>query len=248
MSEMDFFRKPPASYVPITPHAALRAYEEGILPVEQFIYMSTSVQPLDEKQVDISAIERVLARDDLDVQDNLFLIEIFESMIRSKDPEYAVFAAESINLIEARYHQKITILKENAALETNPEIASRIARLYFELGLINEKRTSIKAFYLRESVSHLKGFLDLKYISRDDFILLARILIELGLFELAADVIAAMGNELEGHPYIPFLKAEIAFARHDYDEVFETIKNIHPDSLDEIEADLYTYWLSPHEK
>jgi hypothetical protein len=247
MSEMDFFRSPPASYNPITPHAAMRAYEEGILPIEQFIYMSTSIQPLDERIVDIGAIERILSRDDLGARENLFLIDIFESMIKGKDAEYAVFAAESINLIEARYNQKIEALKERSSRSTNPEIASEIAHLYHELALINSKRKSIKAFYLREAVMHLRHFLELKYISRKDIILIIQILVELDLFDFAKDFLSAM-NPDGTDPYIPILKAEIEFATHNYEAVFSIVRNLDPDSLGETEADLYTYWLSPYEQ
>jgi hypothetical protein len=247
MSEMDFFRMPSSDYNPITPHAAIRAYEEGIIPIEQFVYMSTSLQPLDEKTVDMSAIERVLSRDDLGIRENLFLVEIFETMVKSKDPEFAVFAAESINLIEARYNQKVEALKKEYESTHNPETASRIAHVYFELGLINNKRRSIKGFYLREAVVYLRDFFKLKYISREDIILIIKILLELELFDFARDFLVTMGPE-DADPVIPILRAEVEFETGHFTEAFDFINKVNPDSLGEAEAELYTYWLSPYEK
>ncbi len=247
MSEMDFFRTQQRSYNPITPHAALKAYEEGILLIEQFIYMSTSIQPLDEKLVDISAIERVLARDDLGLRENIFLVEVFETMVMSKDAEHAVFAAESINLIEARYNQKIDMLRETYGESQDTETASRIAHLYYELGLLNHRRTSIKAFYLRESVTYLRVFIQTPFFPKKDITLMVRILIELDLFDVARDFLKTVNSGGNDH-HIAVLKAEIEFAMHNYEEAFRIIKKFNPDNLGEAEADLYTYWLSPYEK
>jgi hypothetical protein len=247
MSEMNFFRSPQRSYNPITPHAALKAYEEGILPIEQFIYMSTSVQPLDEKIVDIGAIERILARDDLELRENLFLVEVFESMVMSKDAEHAVFAAESINLIEARYNQKIESSKEQYEKSPDTATASRIAHLYFELGCINGKRKSIKAFYLREAVSYLRIYLNTNFFPREDVSLIVKILLDLDLFDVAKDFLTIIDPEQTDH-HIAVFRAEIEFAMHNYDSTIKIVKRFNPDALGESEADLYTYWLSTNEK
>jgi hypothetical protein len=246
MSELDFFRSKPDYYLPITPQAAIRAYEEGILPIEQFIYMSTSLQPLDEKLIDISAIERVLARDDLGLAENLFLINIFDLMVNSKDSEYTVFAAESINLIEARYNSKIEFFKKEYERSKKPAGLAEIAELYYELGLLNENRFSIKEFYLKEAFTFLKDSVDVTAINKDDIKLFIKILLELGLNDFARDFLSTIDDIAD--PIIPVLRAKVEFSMHQYKDVHDIIKNIDPDMLGEDEADLYTYWLSPYEK
>jgi hypothetical protein len=246
MSELDFFRRPAPHYNPMTPHAALRAYEEGILPIEHFIHMSTSLHPLDEANFDISAIERVLARDDLGLDENLFLMNILELMVRSKDAEYAVFAAESINLIEARYNHRIERLKDIYVAGNDPDIAGEIARAYYELARINEKRKSIKLFYLKEGLLYLKDIIKAKAIKREEIVLLIRILLDLELYQYARDFLKTLDNSTD--PIVPILRAEVDFSVRDWESAFEKVRALDPDTLGEYEVDLYTYWLSPYEK
>lgn len=246
MSELDFFRRPSPSYVPVTPHAALRAFEEGILPIEHFIHMSTSLHPLDEANCDIGSIERVLARDDLGLDENLFLMDIFERMTRSRDAEQAVFAAESINLIEARYNQRIERLKDMYYQTNDPDTAGEIARAFYDLARLNDSRPSIKTFYLKEGLIYLKDIIKAKAVRREEIELIVRIMLELELYQFARNFLATLDNTTD--PIVPILRAEVDFSVRDWDSAFEKVRSLDPDTLGENEVDLYTYWLSPYEK
>lgn len=91
-----------------------------------FIFKSGSTKPLNEEPFDIEAIERLLSRKDLDLEANMILIDIFEKLIFSADQEIALFAAESINIIETRYNSRIEqlkiILEEKDSIEVHAEL------------------------------------------------------------------------------------------------------------------------------
>ena len=107
----DYLRERNIKFKPKTPRAAINAFAARILPIHAFVNMGTSVKPLDEEPYDLDNIERVLARENLDLQTNLLLMRLFERMVRNEDTEIALFAAESMNLIENRYNKNIEALK-----------------------------------------------------------------------------------------------------------------------------------------
>lgn len=112
MKDYDFFRARRVMFNPRTPVAALKAYETGFNPLEMFIFKSGSAKPLNEEPFDIEAIERYLSRQDLNLEANSILVSIFEKLIYSQDQELALFAAESINIIENRYNNRIEEAKK----------------------------------------------------------------------------------------------------------------------------------------
>ena len=109
--ELDFFRKKHEGYEPYTSHAAIKAFENAIVPIEFFIYKSTSVKSIEEKPYDYDAIDRMLSRKITDFNTTRFLIKIFTEMVKDRDAERALFGSEGINTIESRYNKKIEKLK-----------------------------------------------------------------------------------------------------------------------------------------
>ena len=243
MFNFDYIKVNRTGFKPKTSAAALKGIEENLFPVEDFIYLGTSVKPLNEKPYDIDTLERVLARHDLDIKTYIVLNRIFEELTRSSDQETALFAAESINLIENRYNTKIENLKEKLELETNHETLLELARTYYEFALLNSRKSEIKSFYLRESFEYIKKILSKKTYRKRDILLLVRILIELKMYDQAFNILKRVKNEEE--PTVLFLKAEVEFHRRKLSEVFQYCVQLteYEDKLNETMKATLAFWV-----
>jgi len=215
MDEYEYFRDRKEGFQPKTPIAALKAYQAGFLPISVFTYKSGSTKPLDETPYDIEEIERLLSRENLGLETNIVLIEIFENLIFSEDQEIALFAAESINIIENRYNKKIEKLK--LALQSEKitdveltKVKSKLGRLFFELAMLNKERDSIKKFFLRESYQFFSDIRKVRSLEAEELNTLIRILLELKLWSHAEEIINKEKSE-DSTAYL-LQKAEIYFA------------------------------------
>ncbi len=90
MEGYDYFRKSVQRFRPRTPATAFKALEAQILPGEAFTHLGTSIRSIAEEPVDLEEIERVLAREDLDIDTNLLLVRVLERLVRNRDPETAL--------------------------------------------------------------------------------------------------------------------------------------------------------------
>lgn len=243
MDEYEYLRQQKDRFQPKTPIAALKAYQAGFLPISVFIHKSGSTKPLDEKPYDIEEIERLLSRQNLGLETNIVLIEIFEDLIFSEDQEIALFAAESINIIETRYNNQIEELKQNKDHKDSTGVNSKLGKLFFELAILNRQRDSIKKFFLRESYQYYSYIREIRKLSAEELNTLIRILLELKLYMNAADIIEKEKSE-ESISYL-FLKAEILFAMGEYKEARSICHKIQifPDTLSAKEQLTIDYWL-----
>lgn len=243
MDEYEYFRNRRDRFIPKTPMAALKAYSTGFLPITVFTYKSGSAKPLDEIPYDIEEIERLLSRENLGLETNIVLIGIFEKLILSEDQEIALFAAESINIIENRYNRKIEKLKKKLESDKSSEIYSDLGRLFFELAILNKERESIKKFFLRESYSHYSKVRKVRKLTEKELNTIVRILLELKLYMNAADIIQKERTE-DSAAYL-FLKAEIWFAMGNYAETRDICRKIqdYQGTLTDKEQATIDYWL-----
>ena len=101
MNGFEYLRIANRFFNPKTPRAALRAIEEDLLPDVAFLYKANSVSPLyeniDHIEEILPEIERILSSEQNELATNLLLMRIFEQLLKHKDQEIALFAAESIN-------------------------------------------------------------------------------------------------------------------------------------------------------
>lgn len=234
----------PREFRPKTPATALRAYETQILPIEAYLYQGTSAKPLDEEPFDFDEIERVLARKDLDLQTNLLLKGIFERMIKSEDAETALFAAESINLLENRYNKRIESFKRQLMEQQEDEnTLSDLARTYFEFAQLHEQVGTIKSFYLKESYSYIRIISQNEYLKDNHVDLLVRVLVQLGLYEQALTILQKYRKKND--PFSLLLEAEIEFSRCNFNRIFEICRELLQceDQLNSDQRLLVQYWL-----
>ena len=245
MEGFDFFKSSRELYRPKTPAAALKAYETGFNPIEMFIFKSGSTKPLNEEPFDLEAVERLLSRKDLDLEANIVLIGIFEKLIYSHDQETALFAAESINIIENRYNSRIERLKKMLEKDKDESgsVNASLGKIFFELAMINGSRLSIKKFYFKEAYNRMNYVRAQRSLTTEELSLLVRILLELQLNRNAMDILERETKEKDIE-YL-FLKAEIAFAMKKYNIVFSLCRDLQEKAADlpPERRNLLYYWL-----
>ena len=240
MLEFDYFRGATDAYRPRTANSALRAAEAHLLPIEACVYLGTSIKPLDEQPIDLDAIDQVLSRQQLDLDTNLLLMRILTKLLRDPDAEMALFAAESINMIENRYTKRIEQFKASLQEKTEARILRSLAQQYYELAQIHPG--SIRNFYLRESFGYIKTLNKLKQLDKQDVVLTVRILLALDLTDQAMRIIDQLADR--GDLTYLRLEMEVAFKRKDITGVQKLCDRLKPDweKLDEQSQAFLSYW------
>jgi tetratricopeptide (TPR) repeat protein len=196
-----------ARFIPKTQAQALAALAEGIVDESVFVWKAVNIHPVFEEPWDLGEVERLLAKEDLDLETTLLLMTIFERLIRNPDKELALFAAESINAVEQRRSRRIQALRD----ASSPDLPRQLR----ELGMICFARPVLKNFYLAEALAALRSANGKDSDRRDDKLEIG-ILLDLGRLKEARTLIdAALG----AHPAdsdLHLLSAKESFARRDY--------------------------------
>ena len=110
----DFYRKAEKSdrYVPVTQRGLRKAFERGLSGIEFYIEMATSLRPLADEAQNIDEITRLLSQQKLTTNPNLHSVTILRNLIKSPNPEIALYAAEGLNSIESTFIEKIQRVKD----------------------------------------------------------------------------------------------------------------------------------------
>lgn len=219
MTIHEFIRETGSRFKPKTPSAALLAVQEEVLPVESYIYRASSVKPLYEEPFDLEEIQRILSREDNDLETSILLMDILTRLSRDKDAETALFAAESMNAIEQRYNERIEALTELINLDPKPGILRECARRQYELALLNRQEV-IRRFYLKEAFMTARRLENTAAFTKEDGLFTVDVLNELGLYGQSKQTITAL-KEQYGADDTELLHAEahIEFAQHNFKKV-----------------------------
>lgn len=228
-------------YIPRTPTAALQAASEGILPIEAFIYKSTSLNPIMKKPYDLDNIEWLLSRPNRDLKTNLLLREVLTEISQYEDKEVALFAAESLNAMEKEYNSRLMALKEKIAKTPDRDNQSAAAKIYYHLALLNKDEKTLCNFYLKEGYLLLGDLENREVASDEDRYLLIRILIHLKLYDQAEQLLPdTKGNRL--------IRMELAYERRDISRLTSLMEELKQDKdLTEIELEIIKFWSGKNE-
>jgi hypothetical protein len=241
MLEFEYFRRGKEIYRPRTANTALKAVEAHLVPSEACVHLGTSIKPLDEEPIDLDAVDQVLSRPQLDLDTNLLLMRVLSKLLRDPDAEVALFAAESINMIETRYTKRIESLKSALREKIDEKTLRSLAEQYYQLAQIHPG--SIRNFYLREAFGYIKRLNKLKHLGKEDVVLTVRILLALDLVDQAGRII----DQLASRKDLSFrrLEMEVAFKRKDIVSVQKLCDRLeeHWVQLDEDSRSFLSYWL-----
>jgi hypothetical protein len=110
----DFYRKIERSerYMPVTQRGLRKAFTRGLIGIEFFIEMATSLRPLADEAQDIDEITRLLSQQKLTTNPNMHSVTILRNLIKDQNPEIALYAAEGLNTIENAFMEKIQRIKD----------------------------------------------------------------------------------------------------------------------------------------
>ncbi len=209
-------------FKPRTPNASLRAAQMGLSTPEYYAYKASSVSPLHEVNISLDELDRILGQPDRNLDTNLFLTNIFEKLLDHKDPEVALFAAESISLIENSYNVKIEDYKKKLEKKTTENGLLRVSELYYELALLNESKQAIKNFYLKESFSFIRKLEKIRPLKKIENKKMFRLLMELKLNYQAKEI----SRKYNGDPEMIILEAEAEYSAGNYQKVASLCKSM----------------------
>ncbi|HET7839134.1 MAG TPA: hypothetical protein VFL04_05200 [Rectinemataceae bacterium] len=231
MSGFDYIRHLADYYLPKTPHAALLAVQSDYLPLEAFVYKSSSVKSLFEEPYDLAELDRILARPRLELGEAMLLGEIFWTMTHGDDKELALFAAESLGALENRWARRI---EELAALVALPGCGDgdcfAYARALYEYALIAGGHGPIRNYYLREAFYALSRH-GVARLEAEGFALAMRCLLRLGLLDQAEALLAEALREGPSTELL-LLALETAYLRKDVPRLREILSGLDLERLD----------------
>ncbi len=226
----DFFRKPAVRdrYLPKTQAGLRKAFSEGLVGIEYFLQMATSLRPLSDEAQDVNEITRLFSQQKLASRPDAGSVRILRGMIKDPDPEIALYAAEGLNTIENTFINRIQRVRKR--LE-KPEGRRYIRNfllgcLYLEFAGIMEGQELIRQFYLHEAERHIMDAHAEKPGNYRVETVRGGILLGLGRFDEAIDVLDAVFKN-RPHDIRPlFMMVECCYYKHDYTRVFELCREI----------------------
>jgi hypothetical protein len=196
----------------------------------------------------------VLAKTGLTLETNLLLKGVLEKLIKSDDTETALFGAEGINALEARYVKRIEELRgktepaladAGGARRTHSSVSAvtrTLARQLFELSELHAQEKTIRSFYLRAAYSTLRNARGKGRISRRDLGLMVDILVALGAHNKATALLDRV--KVKGDARVLLLDARVAFHKGDYTRVADRCRSLASASgtLGKAEKRIVAYW------
>lgn len=238
-----YLRNATKYFVPRTQATALKAVQDGLLPEEAFIHKAVNIRPIFEEPYDIMEIERLLARQDLDLDSALLLMRIFERLIKDPDKELALFAAESISTLELRYNRRIESLRKALSGGFRGETVRRLIRTLYELGMLNFARPVLKEFYLAEAHQTFLSHMDQYQSNDDDLELFIRILLELGLTREAENTLNVLLIGKEDKPFVLYLMAQVQFVKKNFTRVITILSILNDRKMLPESRASYEFWM-----
>lgn len=131
------FNGPALPFRPGSPRTALEACLQGLLPESAYLNRAVNLRPAFEEPWDLQEFDQLLAQPDLDPNLLGLLMQVFARMLAGRDKELALYAAESISLVEGRFSRKLraaeqqldqALTRENRLAVLHTRLAA--ARLY----------------------------------------------------------------------------------------------------------------------
>lgn len=242
MKIYDFIRKRDSYYTPKTPNSAYVGVTVGDLPKEYYIYISNFLHSPFEtpgKLTELSEefefnrlkeLERLLAKNERDVELEVQLIDILESLSKHSNPEIALFAAESINTIENSYNKDIYERKQSLNREFSINCIKEIIKLNYQYGYINRRKQDIRRFYYKEALIFFEKLEEAGYINRELLIIKIILLNYFNEFDHSRKLLVEYSDVLS-YDLIVNLSCEIEYEDQNFKELEEIIKNIDRDKI-----------------
>lgn len=246
----DYYRndQPADQYIPKTQHKCRKAFKEGLIGIEYYLEMATSLRPLIDESQDLDEITRLFSQHKLTMRPNPHSVKILRNMIQDPSPEIALYAAEGLNSIENSFIQKIQRVKNRIKNnEGKKYILNYICGLlYLEFSELLAGQRMIQKFYINESLNHLQLAYDEEPESIRIKRALARIYMLNGNYSVAislfANIYSLHGKDINAL----FQMAHCYYMLHDVSKVIticHMIATVQPEQEDLIQSVIYQWIL-----
>jgi hypothetical protein len=240
-------------FVPRTQAQALQGFAEGVLGPEYYMYRAVNIHPILEEPWDTNEIDRLLAKPDLDEDTAIVLMTVFERMVRGSDKELALFAAESINVLERRFLSRIQRFRKQVALKQQPgntgesdlgtiKALRGIIDSYRSLAKLCFRRPELKRFYLEEARRCHEENARLLVDPELDLAIYITILLDAGELEPASLVLVHALARHAGNRHLHFLAARLRFMHGDFRKVLYHLEKMPLSQEPDQWEDLQYFW------
>jgi hypothetical protein len=212
----DYFRSAAGPRARPDTAEAMRALEEGSIPVAAFVHFGTSVLPLEEGSLSPEELTRRLIHERPDRRATVSLLQALRRLRRSPDRELARKAAGSIGLVQSRYAREIEALKRKLVRQGQGQgretlYLRALARRCYELAQL--QAPPARNLHLRDSYGYLKRLARLRRLTRGELTLLVELLLQLRLPGQALELLRRPGRKAD--PFYLVLQARAELQRRD---------------------------------
>lgn len=237
-------------FIPRTQAQALQGFAEGVLGPEYYMYRAVNIHPIMEEPWDTNEIDRLLAKPDLDEATAVVLMTVFERMVRGSDKELALFAAESINVLERRFLARIQGFRKQLTRSQEAEASDKgmaealrgIIAAYHSLARLCFRRPELKRFYLEEARSCHEDNASILVDPELDLAVYIAILLDASELDSAALVLIHALARFPGTRHLHFLAARLGFMRKDIRKVLYHLESMPPAHEPDRWEDLQFFW------
>lgn len=236
MDVYSYFRLRDQWFIPRTPNVAITGIKKGLLPRESFISLSLflfspfgdpgKLKLLSEKEElqRLHELERILSKKTMDPDLEVMLIYTLNKLVEHKNPEIALFAAESINSIDNRYNKRIFELKTKINNNVDCNDISEIIKLLFNYGFINKGKEEIQKYYYHEALDFY-SLIDIESISLSLQLIKIKILNALERFLESRVVVSRLSSGMVPDWQILLLRMEIEFEARNFNEILKLVNS-----------------------
>lgn len=229
-------------FIPRTEAQALQGFSEGILNAEYYIYKAVNIHPILEEPWDVHEMDRLLAQPDLDIETAVILMSAFERMIKDRDKELALFAAESINALERKFITRIQGYKTRLETKQDSALIRNIIQEFRSLARLHKARPVLRSFYLEEARHFFEEHSKFLVNPDSDITVFIEILLDLRSVERAGRIIRNALRHYPDNRNIRYLAARNAFIERRFTDVISHMEVLVEGSGDDSYASLQMFW------
>jgi hypothetical protein len=229
-------------FIPRTQAQALRGYAEGILNPEYYVYRAVNIHPILEEPWDMNEMDRLLAKRDLDIDTASLLMTVFERMIKHRDKELALFAAESINALEQRYLTKVQALKKKLVEQVSVDTLRKIIGEYRTMARLFVTRPVLGPFYLAEARRFHEQHADILVDPDLDLAVYIETLLDSRDLKKAGTILGRCLEHNHANQKLRYLSAKYAYLGRRIKDVVHSLELLHEIQDNQEYLDTRIFW------
>jgi len=227
---------------------AERALRLGLIDSEEYVGAVLSLEPLIDTITDPDERVRKGVAQTLSVRESQAAVSLLNKLIGDESEEVRLYAAEALDLIDARYNERINELVQK--IKDNPtsvENHESLGRIYSDFALLKENTPVIRNYYLEQALHEFETTIVLGGERTEILFVQAFILQMLGDLERAFSLYEKVISMDPKHREARFQKALIHYQRGEYSQVREECRFLSSLELEEEMKEVVLFWTEGEE-